>query len=213
MLSEDSNHIWKPMFGAVSRYSEVDDAVVDENNYFQRDSLHAVKWKTYDIMTRATIGLSGSVDLPEHVCKCKTARRILVNIKKGFHRHTLLNKLWVLRGLYTVQMNWNGKMLSYISRVQHLGSVLRSTGVDVDNKEMATAIWNGLPSLFEGLVTTLDAFRHDEILFTFELVKSRCYGKIREQKFVWKLNWNCFGWCFQTSSTWFFECCFQLLAL
>lgn len=171
-LSDDNYHIWKQEIELVLAYREVDVAVIEENQ-FQRGCPEYTKWKQCDKMARAIIGLSLSDDMLEHVRECSSAREMLQNIKNVFQRHTLLNKLRARRQFYTVEMKQNEKMLTYINRVQHCGSVLKSMEVDIDSKEIAIAILNGLPSEYESLITTLDALEDDKNLFTLELIKSR----------------------------------------
>ena len=48
-------------------------------------------------------------------------------------------------------------MLVYINRVRQMATVLTSMGVNIDDKEMAMAVLNGLPSSFQTLITALDA--------------------------------------------------------
>lgn len=46
-------------------------------------------------------------------------------------------------------------------------------GVDVDEKEIKMAVLNGLPDLFDGLISALDTLGKEEELFILEFFKSR----------------------------------------
>lgn len=65
------------------------------------------------------------------------------------------------------------RILTYISSVQHLGSVLKSMAVHSYNQELALATINGLSSQCENIITTFNALVDDGSLLTLEIVKSR----------------------------------------
>ena len=64
-------------------------------------------------------------------------------------------------------------MLVYINRVRQMASHLESMDVKIDEKEMAIAVLNGLPSSFRTLIAALDAIGEDDPSFTFDKVRSR----------------------------------------
>ena len=45
--------------------------------------------------------------------------------------------------------------------------------VDIDDKEMAMAVLNGLPARFESLIVALDALGSEDKMFSLDFVKSR----------------------------------------
>lgn len=99
-------HVWKQRIELVLAYREVDDAIFKENA-FQRDRPEFAKWNQSDKMACAIIGLSLFDDMLEHVREFETRIQMLHDIKKVFHRHTILNKLRARRSFYTVEMNLN----------------------------------------------------------------------------------------------------------
>lgn len=101
------------------------------------------------------------------------AKKMFENIHNFLQRHTLLYKLRAHRKIHTVEMRAGERVLSYIDRVQHLGSVLRSMDVDTDGGDMAMVILIGLPIQFEIVITALDAIGDENESFTLNLVKSR----------------------------------------
>lgn len=62
------------------------------------------------------------------------------------------------QNFYTAEKKWGRRMLSYIIRVEHLGSVQDSLDLDTDSQEMAMAKLSGLPVQSENIITPLDAF-------------------------------------------------------
>lgn len=90
-----------------------------------------------------------------------------------FERHTLLNRHTARRKFYTVTMHDNEKVLAYINLVKQLAARLKCMDVDIDDKEMAMAVLNGLPEQFEGLIVALDALGNEEKTFTLDFVNSR----------------------------------------
>ena len=97
---------------------------------------------------------------------------MLESIVYMFQKHTILDKLRARREFYTVTMQANEKMLTYINRVVHLSSILKSMSVQMDSEEISMAVLNGLPQKYDNIVTALDALGH-ESTFTLEFVKSR----------------------------------------
>ncbi len=54
-----------------------------------------------------------------------------------------------------------------------MASVLQSIGVQIEDKEMAMAVLNGLPPGFDTIITALDAIGADDPSHTFDKVRSR----------------------------------------
>ena len=94
-----------------------------------------------------------------------------------FERHNLLNKLAARRRFYTVTMQNDEKVLAYINRVTQLAAKLKSMKVEIDDKEIAMAVLNGLPSRFESLIVALDALGSEDKMFSLEFFKSRLLQK------------------------------------
>ncbi len=103
------------------------------------------KWVHKDKTPRITIGLTLSDEMLENVSHTVTALEMWQEICNVLQRHTLLNKLAASRDVYTATMKENKKMLVYINRVLQMASVLQSMGVQIEDKEMAMAVLNGLP--------------------------------------------------------------------
>jgi hypothetical protein len=105
------------------------------------------------------------------VREASSAKQMWTSIINVFERHTLLNKLSARRNFYTATMQDGEKILQYANRIRQLSATLKNMGVD-DNK-MATALLNGLPDRFDGLISALDALGSEDKIFTLEFVKSR----------------------------------------
>lgn len=149
------------------------DDVVNESNPNRVGSSKHASYVQRDKLASAIIGLSLSDAMLEHVWETDSAKAMLDCISNVFQSYTLLNKLRARREFCTVAMKVGEKMLTYINRVQQLGSVLKSMNVKIDSKEMAMAIPNGLPQKYENIITTLDALGDNSDSFTLETVKSR----------------------------------------
>lgn len=85
----------------------------------------------------------------------------------------MLNKLAAPRDFYTVKMKSGEKVLAYIKHVKHLAATLKSRSVIIDDKEIAMAVHNGLPSLFESLIVAFDTLENEEKSFGLDDVKGR----------------------------------------
>ncbi len=83
----------------------------------------------------------------------------IVNI---FERHTLLNKLAARLRFYTATMPEDENTLAFTNRIRQLASALKSMGVDIDDKEIAMAVLNGLPERFNNLISALDALGNED---------------------------------------------------
>eukprot|EP00171_Calliarthron_tuberculosum_P022598 IDg22598t1 len=54
-----------------------------------------------------------------------------------------------------------------------MASVLESMGVEIDDKEIAMAVLNGLPARYQPIITALDAIGDEDASFNLEKVRSR----------------------------------------
>lgn len=102
---------------------------------------------------------------------------------------TLLMKLGGRRTSYTVEMSSGKKMLSYINRIQHLGSALKSMHVDIDCQEMVMADLTALPEHYENKDTALDGLGDESKCFTPEPVKIRLLQKDKWRKWENKMQY------------------------
>ncbi len=171
----DSNFFsWKQKMELVLGHREVDDMIdpiLCPRRPEDPEDLH--KWIRKDKTARMTIGLTLSDEMLKNVCHTETALEMWQEICNVHQRHTLLNKLAARRDFYTATMKPGEKMLVYINRVRQMASVLESMGVEIDDKELAMAVLNGLPKRFETIITALDAIGDDDPSFTFAKVRSR----------------------------------------
>ena len=169
-LNDSNFHFWKQKIVLLLALKDLDDLIEkDAPTEKGKDE----DWDKKDRKARAIIGLSLSDEHLEHVRDVKTAKEMWKAITDVFERHTLLNKLSARRKFYTVTMENGEKVLTYLNRVRQLAATLKSMDVDIDDKEMAMAALNGLPSTYEGLIVALDALGNDDKTFSFEMVKSR----------------------------------------
>lgn len=170
-LDESNFHIWKQKIDLILAYREVDHVVSETNPHVDGSPEHS-KWKQSDKVARAVIGLSLSDEMLNHVRGVTTAKDMLESIVNVFQRHTLLNKLRARREFYTATMHTGEKMLTYINRVCHLSTILKSMNVQIENEEVVMAVLNGLPKQYDNIITALDALG-SESTFSLEFVKSR----------------------------------------
>ena len=169
-LNDSNFHAWKQNIVLLLALKDLDDLIETDP---PTDKTELAKWLKNDRKARAVIGLSLSDEHLEHARDVESAKEMWQTIMNVFERHTLLNKLSARRKFYTVSMENNEKMLTYLNRVKQLAATLKSMNVDIDDQEMAMATLNGLPSSCEGLIIALDALGNDTKTFNFDLVKSR----------------------------------------
>ena len=131
------------------------------------------QWLRGDNEAKAILGLLLSDEHLEHVRDFETVKAMWEAIQNVFERQTLLNKRAARRHSYTVNMQNEEKVLPYIIRVKQLAGRLKSMKVDIDDKEMAMAVLNGLTSRFESWVVALDALGNEDRMFSLDFVKSR----------------------------------------
>lgn len=139
-----------------------------EVKQFQLGSFEYAKWNSCAKMVRAISGLSLSDDMLEHVHDRFLAREMLRITKNIVKRHIFLNKLHACRRFCSVRMKWNEKKVMDTKRVQPCGSVLKSMGVEPDNRVVAMAILSGLPSKSENLLTPFEyAKRRQKLVYNW----------------------------------------------
>lgn len=170
-LTEHNFHVWKQKIDLIIAYREVDHVVSERNPYDEGSSEHK-RWVRSDKVALPVIGLSLSDDMLEHVRGLETAKEMLESIVNVFNRHTLLDKLRSRRDFYTATMKTGEKMLTYINRIRHFSTILKSMNVLIEDDEVAMAVLNGLPAKYGNIITALDALG-DNSTFTLEFVKSR----------------------------------------
>ena len=169
-LNDTNFHAWKRKIQLVLALRDLDQYIDDERPTTESEQK---AWDRGDRKAQAIIGLALSDEHLEHVAGANTAKDMWKAILDVFQRHTLLNKLAARRQFYTVSMEEGEKVLTYVNRVQHLASILKSMGVEVDDKEMGMAVLNGLPPRYDSLIVALDALGNEDKIFTLDFVKSR----------------------------------------
>lgn len=136
-------------------------SLCDLDQYINNDPPAADKdfkvWKRGDRKARAMIGFSLSDEHLNHVRDAQAAKAMWTPIKDIFEHHTLLNKLDARRRSCTATMEVGEKLLTCKNRVQQFAATLKSMSIDIDQKEIAMAVLNGLPPQYEYLIVALDA--------------------------------------------------------
>ncbi|CDF39892.1 unnamed protein product [Chondrus crispus] len=171
-LTASNFYIWKQKIELLLALRDVDQYVLDDipENATSDDRR---KWIRGDAKAKAVIGLTLSDDYLHHVRECSSAKETWEAILNVFERHTLLNKLAARRDFHTVSMLPSEKVLVFINRVKQLAARLQSMSVEIDDKEIAMAVLNGLPPRFDNLIVALDALGNEDKVFGLEFVKSR----------------------------------------
>ena len=172
-LTDSNLYIWKQKIQLLLSLKDVDLHIIEIGVPDVSDSGDRRTWLRGDNKFKAIIGLSLLDEHLGHVRDCETAKQMWEAILNVFERHTLLNKLAPQRRFYTVTMQNDEKVFAYINRVKQLAARLKSMNVDIDDKEMAIAVLNGLPARFESLIAALDAVGSEDKMFSLEFVKSR----------------------------------------
>ncbi|CDF37816.1 unnamed protein product [Chondrus crispus] len=172
-LTDSNFYVWKQKIQLLLALRDVDQYIVEGRVPSEERAEERKKWIRGDSKAKALIGLSLSDEHLEHVRDVDTAHEMWEAIVNVFERHTLLNKPAARREFYTVKMLSGEKVLAYINRVKQLAAILKSMSVNIDHKEMAMAVLNGLPARFEALIVALDALGNEEKIFSLDFVKSR----------------------------------------
>ena len=172
-LTDSNFHIWKQKIQLLLALKDVELHIIESEVPDVSDSDDRRTWLRDDNKAKAIIGLSLSDEHLEHVWDCETAKQMWEAILNVFERHALLNKLAARRRFYTVTMQNNEKVLAYINRVKQLAARLKSMNVEIDDKEIAMAVLNGLPARFESLIVALEALGSEDKMLSLEFVKSR----------------------------------------
>ena len=143
-LTASNVYVWKQKIQLLLALRDVDQYVFDEIPE-NATSDERRKWIRGDAKAMAVIGLTLSDDYLQHVRGCSSAKETWEAILNVFKRHTLLNKLAARRDFYTVSMLPLSSALVFINRVKQLAARLQSMSVEIDDKEIAMAVLNGLP--------------------------------------------------------------------
>lgn len=171
MLNKTNYYVWKQKLKLLLTYREADE-VAEKGNPHAKESEEHIEWNQRDKLARALIGLRLLQKVLKNLRNCRTAKQMLSNINSIFKCSTRLNKMRAPRGLHTVEMKSWETTLSYINRLQELGSILKSMEVKLGDQEVAMAVLCGLPLSYARIVTTLDALSGDSATFKLVLVES-----------------------------------------
>lgn len=166
-LNDNNYHSWKQKVELILGHRDVDD-MVDSDLCPRRPEYQEpiAKWLRKDNLECMTISLTLSDEILKNVRHTSTALEMWNEISNVHQRYTLLNKLAARRDFYTATMLANENMHVYINRVRQISFVLESMGVDIDDKELAIAVLNGLPEHYQQILTALDAIGDEDNSFT-----------------------------------------------
>lgn len=145
------------------------DKVLENINPHTKERKEHIEWEQQSRLAQTFIGLSLYDGILGDICNCKTARKMLSNISSIFRRRRLLNKMRPGLDSATVEIKSEERMLSYVNRVQELGSILKSMVVEIDDQEVDIAGLYGLPPSSGSIATTLDALSGDIETFTQDI--------------------------------------------
>lgn len=179
-LSDTNFHTWRQRVKFVLAIKELEEYLV--NDPPERTDAAYQTWLRNDRKAQAFIGLTLDEDHLVHVRDVKTAKEMFQSITDLFERVTLLNKLVARRKFYTVTMQDDEKVLSYINRVKTLASTMRSMGVEIAEEELAMTVLSGLPPRFDNLISALDALGDDLDVCTVEYIKGRLLQEERRSE-------------------------------
>lgn len=172
-LTDTNFYVWKQKIQLLLALRDVEQYITEDVLPDDASASDRKTWLRGDNKARAIIGLSLSDEHLEHVRDATTAKDMWESILNVFERHTSLNKLAARRDFYTVRMSEGERVLPYINRVKQLAARLKSMNVNIDDKELAMAVLNGLPARFESLIVALDALGNEDKTFSLDVVKSR----------------------------------------
>lgn len=142
-LTHSKFHIWKPKIDLILIHRKPDEVISQQEPWEKVNVVHSA-WVKRDKCARATVGFSRSNETRQHVCSVNTAKRMLDLVYNVFQQYTRLNNQRACRYFRTVEMRDGERRISYITRMQHLGSILNSMRFDIDNKKLAVTTLNGL---------------------------------------------------------------------
>ncbi len=129
-------------------------------------------WKKTDRKAKKIIGFSLSARHLKHVSRVATAKEMWQSTLDLFER-TLLNKLAARRNFCAANTREDKRIIQFVSSLRKHASTLKSMGLEIDDKEMAMAAFNGLPERFDSLICSLDVLGNENDTFTLDFVKSR----------------------------------------
>jgi len=143
-LSDDNLHVRNQKIVFILSPCDLDHFIEDEDPH--DNSLDIRTWERGDQNARVVIGLSLSDDYLRDGRHFQTDKEMWNELINVFQRQTLLNKLSPRFRFYTVLTMNNEKLLTYLNGATEMASTLKSLSFEIDGKEIAIAVLNGLPS-------------------------------------------------------------------
>lgn len=169
-LNATNFHAWKQKMHHILALKDLSDLIEDDPHI----GTELVIWKKKDIKGQAIIGLTLSDELLENVREVTSTTEMCHKICDAFERHTLLNKFSARPKFYTATKREEETTVQFSNRIRQLASTLKSINVLIDESEMVMAMLNGLPEVYDPLISALDAVNGaEEEKLKFNYAKSR----------------------------------------
>lgn len=179
-LNNSNYSIWKykmELFlikeGLWETIAEVESAEDDPNDEAENNSrastvVSAAVLKKLDNKTRAWIGLLVEDDQLKYIRNKETALDSWNALKNHHEKHTLSNKVHLIRSICKLKLEENGNVEQHMNRMDELFQKLR----DINERELSES-WNvamllsSLPSQYDALITALEARREKDLTYAF----------------------------------------------
>lgn len=173
-LSMSNYDIWKRANEVVLSQREVDE-IVDQLSPFSPiyDHVAHKKWDQTDKQARVIMDLLLSDYMLKKVGACTSSNSMLDEMNNVFRRRTLPNKMCLFREIHAVEMKAGEGILSFINRVEKVGSILRYMDANLDEREIAMTNLCRVSPAYEALVNTLDGLSAESAVFNLELFERR----------------------------------------
>ena len=138
----------------------------EENDSRASTMVSAAVLKKLDNKKRAWIGLLVEDDQLKYIRNEETALDSWNALKNHHEKHTLSNKVHLIRSICKLKLEENGNVEQHMNRMDELFQKLR----DINERELS---WNvamllsSLPSQYDALITALEARREKDLTYAF----------------------------------------------
>lgn len=140
----------------------------DDDNSTVLSVVSSAKWIKKDNKARAMIGLMVEDDQLVHIRNEKTALSSWKALQKYHQKHTLSNKVHLIRSICSLKLEENGDVQKHINKLTDLFQKLR----DINENELSESwevamLLSSLSTEYDTLITALEARKEKDLTFAF----------------------------------------------
>ena len=129
-----------------------------------RSNITEEKWKLKDRQALGLIRLTLSRNVTFNIVKEKTTSGLLKALSNMNEKPSAMNKVYLMRGLFNLQMSETRSVSDHINEFNMIVSQLNSVDINFEDEIKALILMSSLPDSWDTVVATISSSRGSEKL-------------------------------------------------